>query len=198
MGRWPRLPGGAIAVLAVLGGAACGATAQSAQGPPAQSTQGPFVWLKSQQAPREWSTTRIPVGATLAYPPGWHVIHGDAGTATAALVRSDGSFLGYLNVTPRQGPEKLSGWSAFRIAHNADEGDRNVTELAAATRLRFLDGRGSCVKDSYSTQVGSHYIEIACIVQGSKSTSVIVAAAPPGSWTKVSPQLERAIESFRA
>jgi hypothetical protein len=117
---------------------------------------------------------------------------------TAALVRPDGSFLGYLNVTPRQGPEKLSGWTAFRVAHNADEGDRNVTKLAGATGLRFLDGPGSCVKDSYSTQVGTHYIEIACIVQGARSTSVIVGAAPPGSWAQVSPQLERAIEGFTA
>jgi hypothetical protein len=188
----------AIVALAAVGAAACGTATHSAQGPAAPAAQGPFAWLKSQPAPHAWSVARIPVGATLAYPPGWHTIHGDRGTVTAALVRPDGSFLGYLNVTPRQGAEKLSGWAAFRVAHNADEGDRNVTKLAAATEIRFLDGPGSCVKDSYSTQVGSHYIEIACIVQGSKSTSVIVAATPPGSWAKVSPQVERAIEAFRA
>lgn len=180
---------GAIAVVALilLGAAACGG-----------SGQGQFGWLKSRPAPSDWSVARIPVGAALAYPPGWHTIRGDAGTATAALLGSGDRFLGYLNVTPRQADEKLTGWASFRTAHNADEGDRNVRRIAAATGLRFLDGRGSCVKDSYSTRTGARYVEIACIVKGPASSSVIVGAAPPGSWKQVSPQLERAIAGFRA
>jgi hypothetical protein len=183
-----RLAGAiAIVALALFGAAACGG-----------SEQGPFAWLKSRPAPGDWSVARIPVGSALAYPPGWRTVRGDAGTATAALLGSDGRFLGYLNVTPRQGGEKLNGWASFRTAHNADEGDHDVKQLASATGLRFLDGRGTCVKDSYSTETGGRYVEIACIVQGASSSSVIVAAAPPGSWARVSPQLERAIEGFRA
>lgn len=177
----------AVAALTLLGVAACGG-----------SNQRQFAWLKSRAAPMDWSIARIPAGAALAYPPGWRRLRGDAGTATVALLGSDGRFLGYLNATPRQGDEKLSGWATFRTAHNADEGDQNVKQVAAASGLRFLDGRGSCVKDSYSTPIGSRYVEIACIVKGTSSSSVIVAAAPPGNWVQVSPQLERAIEGFRA
>jgi hypothetical protein len=105
--------------------------------------------------------------------------------------------LGYLNVTPRQGGETLSGWAAFRIAHDADEGDRAIKRLAAGTGLRFLTGHGSCVKDTYTTATRVRYIEIACLVAGPKATSVIVGAAPPASWARTSGSIERAISGFR-
>ncbi len=147
--------------------------------------------------PHGWSVTSIPTGAQLAYPPGWQTPHSDPGTASAALIASSGRYIGYLNVTPRQGDETLTGWASFRTAHNADEGDRNVTRLASATGLHFLSGSGSCVKDAYTTSTGARYVETACIVKGSKSTSVIVGTTTPGASAQVSPLLERAISGFR-
>jgi hypothetical protein len=124
-------------------------------------------------------------------------VRGDAGTATAALLGAGGRFLGYLNVTPRQGGETLAGWPSLRVAHNAAEGNRDNTRLAAARGLRFLTGHGSCVKDAYTTRTAAHYIEIACLVAGPRITSVIVGAAPPASWPRVSGLIERAISGFR-
>jgi hypothetical protein len=177
----------AALALALAGGAAgCGS-----------STKGPFAWLRPQPPPRGWATTRIPTGAQMTYPPGWRLLRGDPGTATAALVDSDHRFVGYLNVTPRQGGETLSGWPSFRIAHNAHEGDRAIQRLAAATGLRFRTGHGSCVKDTYTTPSRARYIEIACLVAGTSATSVIVGAAPPASWPRASGAIERAISGFR-
>jgi len=174
------------AVALALAGAGCGA-----------ASQGQFAWLHPQPAPRGWVVARVATGAQMPYPPGWRSIRGDRGTATAALLSGDGGYLGYLNVTPRQGDETLSNWPSLRIAHNAGEGNRSVKRLAASSGLRFLTGRGSCVKDAYTTRTGAHYIEIACLVAGQTATSVIVAAAPPASWSKVSGSLERAISAFR-
>jgi hypothetical protein len=113
------------------------------------------------------------------------------------LLSSDGRFLGYLNITPRQGDESLSNWSSFRVDHNQEEGDRAVTQLAAATGLHFLTGRGSCVKDSYTTRTGSRFVEIACLVAGARAQSVIVGAAPPSVWGRESGNIERAIAGLR-
>jgi hypothetical protein len=140
--------------------------------------------------------TRIPTGAALRYPPGWRIVHGDRGTATAALVGAGGRYLGYINVTPREDDETLARWASFRTAHNVEEGDHAVKRLAAATNLRFRNGRGSCVKDSYTTESGTDYVEIACLVAGRSATTVIIGASPPSTWTRTSGVLERAIEGF--
>jgi hypothetical protein len=154
-----------------------------------------FGWLRPAPAPTDWPTVRIPTGAVMPYPAGWR-IHGDAGTATAVLQDAADRFLGYLNVTPRQGAEALGTWAAFRTRHNADEGDRAVTTLAAATGLRFRTGSGSCVRDAYTTSTGRRYVELACLVQGPRAASVIVGAAPPATWTRTAPLIERAIAAF--
>jgi hypothetical protein len=133
----------------------------------------------------------------MPYPPGWRRIKTDRGTTTAALLGPGGRYLGYLNATPRQGKETLTDWRTFRVEHNHDEGDRSVTRLAAATGLRFLTGHGSCVKDAYTSGTGVHYIEIACLVAGAKASTVIVGAAPPSAWARVSGSIERAISGFR-
>ena len=65
----------------------------------------------------------------------------------------------------------------------------------AARGLRFRSGTGSCVIDHYAT-VSAHYREIACLVQGSHASTVVVAAAVPHEWARLAPQLERAISSF--
>lgn len=132
----------------------------------------------------------------MAYPPGWARAHGDFGTATAEVRGSDERIVGYLNITPKQGPESLANWSHFRADHNGHEGDREVKVLASATKLRFLTGTGSCVEDRYKTTT-SPYIELACIVAGKRGTTVIVGAAPPQAWSRVSPLLERAISALR-
>jgi hypothetical protein len=162
----------------------------------AGSTSG-FAWLRPQATPVGWRTATIPAGAAMAYPPTWRRQSGDAGTATAALTSADRRFLGYLNLTPRQGGESLTNWSTFRIDHNGEEGDRAIKRLAAATGLHFLNGQGSCVKDSYTTSVNARYIEIACLVTGPRGQVVIVGAAPPSSWAGNSAVIERAIEGVR-
>jgi hypothetical protein len=173
-------------LLAALALAACGA-----------SQGGAFSWLHPQAAPPDWRVSQTPSGAVLAFPPNWSAQHGDRGTATAALRSSGGRFLGYLNITPRQGDETLSNWSSFRVDHNQEEGDREVTQLAAATGLHFLTGRGSCIKDSYTTRTGSRFVEIACLIAGTRAQSVIVGAAPPSVWGRESGSIERAIAAVR-
>ena len=114
---------------------------------------------------------------------------------SAALLGPHGQIRGYLNATPQQGEETLANWARFRPAHNHEEGDFGVVRDAAARGLRFRTGSGSCVIDHYST-VSARYREIACLVQGSRASTVVVGAAVPGDWTRLAPQLERAISSF--
>jgi hypothetical protein len=132
----------------------------------------------------------------MSYPASWSPQHGDSGTATVALRTGKGAFLGYLNITPQQGPETLNGWASFRIHHNHEEGDLNVRRLASASGLHFRTGHGSCVTDSYGTDTHSHYIEIACLVAGAKATTVIVGAAPPSDWSREATVIERAVEGL--
>jgi hypothetical protein len=129
----------------------------------------------------------------MPYPPQWQRISGDPGTATAVLLNGDRHIIGYLNVTPRQGRESISNWSRFRVDHNADEGDRSIKSLDVGAALRFRNGHGSCVRDSYTTGSGNPYVELACIVAGRRDTTVIVGASPPAMWQRISPMLERAI-----
>jgi hypothetical protein len=106
-------------------------------------------------------------------------------------------YLGYLNVTPRQGAEQLHGWAAFRLDRNREEGDGHVTKVAAAEGLRFHNANGSCVIDDYLSRVGSHpYREIACIVAGHRHTDVFIGAALRSDWLTVRPTLERAASSL--
>jgi hypothetical protein len=136
-----------------------------------------------------------PSGATLSFPAGWHTIRTDPGTVSAAPRGRDGVFHGYLNATPQGGPETLANWHRARVTHVASEGSRDVRLAASATGLRFRAGHGSCVTDSYSTS-RTRFREIACIVSGSRATTVVVAAAPVSQWARQLPVLERAISSF--
>jgi hypothetical protein len=153
-----------------------------------------FSWLHPEAPPRGWGLAATRAGATLAYPPGWHTIHTDPGTASAAPDGAGGAFAGYLNATPRAGEETLANWSRFRVAHVSAEGARFVRLEAAATGLRFRSASGSCVIDSYSTSK-AHFREIACIVAGT-NTTVVVAAAPVADWAQKAAFLDRAIASF--
>lgn len=153
-------------------------------------------WLHPTRSPTGWRVVRIANGATMPYPPGWRRTAGDVGTATAVLRSADHQFLGYLNLTPQQGDESLSNWGSFRLGHDAREGDRGVKALAGATNLRFRTGLGSCIRDAYTTAAEVRYIELACLVAGPKVTSVIVGAAPPQIWGRMSSLIERAISAF--
>jgi 4-diphosphocytidyl-2C-methyl-D-erythritol kinase len=108
-----------------------------------------------------------------------------------------GQIAGYLNATPRQGAESLRDWAAFRVAHNREEGDREVRLLAKGTDLHLLSGAGSCVIDSYRTESSHRYREVACIVSGRSATTVIVGAAPPLRWAAEAPAIQQAIDSFK-
>ena len=101
------LAAGAV-VLIALAVAGCGSSgtsdSSSSSKPP---TVVDFAWLRPAPAPRGWSSARLSSGATYAFPPGWRLIHGDRGTATAALFDAQRRFLGYLNLTPRQGADPI-------------------------------------------------------------------------------------------
>ena len=169
-----------VAVAATVAG--CGG---SSHGSPSGVTPQSFAWAR-ESAPASWPRIRIPSGAELVYPPGWHPAHGDSGTATAVRLDASGHFRGYLNLTPRQGNERLASWPSFRVDHERDEGDRSITPMARDTTVHFRAGRGSCVQDRYVTRTGARYVELACLVLGSRTASVIVGAAPPDDWPRMS------------
>ena len=201
----------AVVLALAIGCAGCGGSSTTSSTPsapvpsaPAPSVPVPkasgtaaFTWLRPEPAPPSWRVLRIPSGAQLAYPPGWREIRGDPGTATAALLTAGGGYVGYLNVTPRQSDESLANWPTFRVEHNHQEGDRGVVRLAHAEGLTFLNGRGNCVKDAYASDTGVHYVEIACLVKGANGSAVVVGAAPPSSWGRVSGSIQRAISAFK-
>jgi hypothetical protein len=169
---------GAVACLAatVLG---CGSG--SAAGPQAATASPP------------WQAARIATGAVLSYPPSWRLEQGDPGTATAVLRGTDNRLAGYLNLTPRQADETPADWISFRLAHNAHEGERGVRREPLGPGGGLPPGRGTCVRDSYTTATGARYVEVACLL-GGRAESVVVAAAPPGEWSRLAPVLQRAID----
>ena len=144
-----------------------------------------------------WGTLKLASGAALPYPLSWRRIGSDPGTASAALFNADGSIRAYLNVTPAIGKETLSGWARFRVAHNADEGDRNVRLLSQQENVPLDGGHGSCVVDQYATTRTS-YRELACLVAPSTSAQrvVLVAAAQSGAWADERHVLQFAIDHF--
>jgi hypothetical protein len=198
--------GGLMVALAALGAVSWLLTASSSgarvassgAGPAAAGGQSAFSWLHPGPAPRRWlRASTATSGATLSYPPNWKPIPGDEGTVSVSLRSPSGAYVGYLNVTPRQGAERLHGWAAFRLERNREEGDRDVTQVAAAEGLRFRNARGSCVVDDYLSRVGSNpYREIACIVAGQRHTDVFIGAALRSDWQAMSGILERAGSSL--
>jgi hypothetical protein len=148
---------------------------------------------KGAQPPSPWKRATISSGAaTLAYPATWRAIPGDRGTVSFALRDARGLYLGYLNVTPRQGAERLAGWAAFRTARNAEDGDRHVRVVSSSEHVAFTNASGSCVVDDYLSRVGSHpYRELACIVAGRHSASVFVGAALVSDWGTLAPMIRR-------
>jgi hypothetical protein len=178
------------AILGVWGGAADGSASLNGQ-PPA------FRWLHPAPAPQGWKVARLPSGAaTFAYPRAWRPIRTDPGTASVALISHGSGIRGYLNATPHQGTETLANWPSFRIRHLGEDDTRHVRLIASARGLTFRSGRGSCVIDSYRTS-RARYREIACLVAGPRTSSVVVGAAPSKSWAQQAGTIERAISSLR-
>jgi hypothetical protein len=184
------------ALAAALAFAGCGGTARPHTDHQSAGNPGPFAWLRPAAAPADWRIAQLPSRkAQLAYPPRWRAIRTDPGTFSAALLGPHDRIRGYLNATPQSGDETLVNWAGFRPAHNHEEGDRDVVRDASAVGLRFRSGTGSCVIDHYAT-TAARYKEIACIVRGTRATTVVVAAARPADWTRLAPQLQRAVASF--
>jgi len=178
------------ATLLVVGLAGCGGGQASHR-----RASAPFAWVRPASPPKAWKVARIAGGAALAYPPGWRPIETDPGTASVALLGADGRIDGYLNATPKQGTETLGNWSRSRPGHNRGEGNRNVRVVASSQDLTFRSGPGACVIDTYTTTKAT-YREIACLVTGSRSSAVVVAAAPTARWDHQAATLERAVSRF--
>jgi hypothetical protein len=180
------------AILGAWGGAAAGGVSVDGGQAPA------FRWLRPRPAPPGWKLARLPSGAaTFAHPRSWRPIRTDPGTASVALLGDGRSIRGYLNLTPRQGAETLANWPSFRVHHlREDDSSKDVRLIASARGLRFRSGRGSCVIDSYRTS-RTRYREIACLVAGARTSSVIVGAAPSKTWARQAATIQRAIASLR-
>jgi hypothetical protein len=154
-------------------------------------------WFRAGPAPADWHQVTLPGGgAVLSYPPSLSPMTGDKGTVSEGFTRS-GRVLVYLNVTPRQGDETLSGWAHFRVGHLTDDDASSARPDGAAGGLRFRGGPGSCVVDDYVTRLhANHYREIACFVRGAHASSVVVAATPAADWARYGSLLERAVDSY--
>jgi hypothetical protein len=175
------------AIVGIWSGAARGSVSVNGQAPA-------FRWLQPQPPPRGWKLARLPSGAaSVAYPRTWRTIRTDPGTASVALIGHGHSIRGYLNLTPHQGTETLANWPTFRIQHvGEEEHSKDVRLIASAHGLRFRSGTGSCVIDSYPTS-RTRYREIACLVAGTRTSSVVVGAAPARTWAQQAKTIERAI-----
>ena len=186
----------ALAVLASVAAVAVAiATFALAGGSPGRA----FPALVPAAAPAGWPHLTLPNRtAVLSYPPSLRPVSGDTDAVSAAQVSSGGVFQLYLNATPRQGDEQLRGWAAFRLRLLTADDAASAHELAAARDVTFRGGTGSCVIDTYVTRIGAHhYQEIACLVQGRASASVIIAAAPAATWAQASPLLLQAVAAYQ-
>jgi hypothetical protein len=194
----------AIAVIAAGGcggsghGASRAAVATAAAAPSVSSTpaggEDAIRLLGSESAPADWPLARGSGGAALPYPPGWQRLGGDRGTLSAALRDGAGRYLGYLNLTPRQGAERASNWRSFRPAHNRAEGDRDVRVLSFARGVRLRAGIAACVQDAYTTSTATRYVEVACLLDG-PNAAVVLGAAPAGGWRSQAPSIARALSA---
>ncbi len=158
-----------------------------------------LAWFRARPAPAGWRQVALPGGgAVLSYPPSLSRMTGDNGTVSEGLAMS-GRVLVYLNVTPRQGDETLSGWARFRIGHLTDDDASSARLDGSARGLKFRGGPGSCVVDDYVTKGHAHhYREIACFVRGAHVSSVLVAATPAADWARYAGLLEQAVDSYAA
>jgi hypothetical protein len=157
-----------------------------------------FRWLASTVLPATWARLAVPSGlGTLSSPPGFRIVEGDPGTLSVALRGPAGTYLGYLNITPRQGDETLRDWAAFRLSHLRDDDAVSVHEDAMVRALRTATGAKSCVTDDYVTTIGHHHFhEVACYVMNGSVSSVVVATTPLGDPAHVWTELQSAVAAY--
>ncbi len=62
--------------------------------------------------------------------------------------------------------------------------------------LHFRSGSGSCLIDDYTAGSGVRYRELACIVDGSRATTVIVGSTTLGTWPRLAPEVREAVSGF--
>lgn len=165
---------------------------------PGRSPGAAFTALVPAAAPAGWPQATLPGRtAVLSYPPSLRPLSGDRDAVSAAQLSPGGRFRLYLNATPRQGTENLRQWAAFRLRLLRSDDAASAHEVAAAEGIRFRGGTGSCVIDDYVTRIGRHHFEeIACLVRGRTSASVVVAAAPAAMWARARPVLFRAVSAY--
>ena len=165
---------------------------------PGPSPGGEFPLLHPAAAPASWRHVTLPGGtAVLSYPPSLRPLAADKVAVSAARRSPGGAFQLYLNATPRQGTETLRNWAAFRLKLLRADDAASAHQDAAAHGVQFRGGTGSCVIDDYHTRIGAHhYQEIACLVEGHTSASVIVAAAPAATWAEARPLLFQAVGAY--
>ena len=187
----------ALAVIAITATIAIAVTV-AASARPGRPPGRAFPPLHPAAAPAGWHHRALPNGtAVLSYPPSLRQLAGDTDAVSAARLGPGGAFRLYLNATPRQGSERLRGWAAFRLRLLRSEDAASARQDAAAQGIKFRGGTGSCVIDDYLTRIGGHhYQEIACLVQGRTSASVIVAAAPAARWARARPLLLQAVAAY--
>ena len=165
---------------------------------PGRSSGPAFPRLVPAAAPAGWPHLTLPNRtAVLSYPPSLRPVAGDRDAVSAARFSPGGMFQLYLNATPRQGTESLRNWAAFRLMLLRSDDAASAHEVDAAEGVKFRGGTGSCVIDDYVTRIGGHrYEEVACLVQGRVSASVIVAAAPSAMWARARSLLFRAVAAY--
>jgi len=165
---------------------------------PGRSPGHGFPALHPAAAPTRWPHAALPNGtAVLSYPPSLRPLAGDTDAVSVARLGPGGVFQLYLNATRRQGSERLQGWAAFRLRLLRSDDATSARQDAAAEGVQFRGGTGSCVIDDYITRIGGHhYEEVACLVQGRTSASVIVGAAAAARWVRARPLLFRAVAAY--
>ncbi|MHB8490797.1 MAG: hypothetical protein ACYDA6_01100 [Solirubrobacteraceae bacterium] len=147
--------------------------------------------------PHGWRLARLASEAALPFPVGWQLVAGDPGSASAQMLAQNGTVAAYLNATPAVASETTGDWTAFRLHHNAMEGDSRVHLIAEQRDAVLRVGRAACVIDSYATSRTS-YIERACLLVPSDHSPamVLVAAAQPAMWVRERPRLAFALANF--
>lgn len=198
--RWTRLSAGVLGALAamVLGGCSSPAQDRTAELAPAGTT--PFAWFRAAPAPAGWKSMELPDGTgVLSIPPGAGPVDSDPGSLSATITAPNGDLQVYLNATPQQGDESQANWPQFRLDHLTGEHAASATRIASRDGMLFRGGTGSCVADTYVTRIGAHeYREIACLVAGTRGSSVLVVAAPAAAWDRYTPVLQQAVDSYLA
>ena len=157
----------------------------------------PFTWQVPISAPITWHHVVTPAGtAALSYPPMFRTVGSDPGSVSVAVGQGP-RYVAYLNITPRQGNERLQDFATFRINVLRDDDATHVHEEGAAQNLPFQGGVGSGVFDDYFTRVGhNHYREIAALVTGRHGGWVIVGAALDTYYGRFRQLLQQAVGSF--